>query len=419
MEKLEDMMRAANRYEVFVKVENGVLTMKEAAKLLSVSDRHCRRLRRRFEKNGVKSLMSQRSHPAPNQIDEKEKERIVELRRETYLKYNLMHFTDVLKQKHQIDYSREFYRQLFLKEKLHTPRAPKRKRREHRRRFEAKAAGLLIQRDTSIHLWVPGAEKPWKLILDLDDHSRKITGCYFSKHDDVLSNMLVTWETLSTHGLPVAYYTDNNPIFNPLNKKPKTGRYRLYQLQAGEVEETYSQFRRALKELGIEMINATPYQPQGKGKVERIFRFLQDRLVNEMETAGVTTIEEGNKFLKKWVDWYNQCHVHSVTKMVPNERYLRSNEFRALPSDCDLDQVLCLKHTRQVKGDNTFSLEGHTYQLKANEYRMNYIRVKIEIRVYMSGKMGVFYKKQKIGDFVYKTKNYKHLKLWEDIVALQ
>lgn len=418
--QMEDMMRAGNRFEVLGKVSQGILDMQEAADLLRVCKRHCRRLLRRSEAEGLKGLLSQRVHPAWNRIGKAEREQILSLRRERYRDYNLLHFSDVLGRRHGIARSREYYRKLFLSEGLYASKLKRRsKKQAHRKRFEAPQAGLLVQRDTSIHVWVPGAAKPWRLILDLDDHSRKITGAYFSMHDDVLSNMVVCWETAETHGLPVSYYTDNNPIFNPLNQKP-LGMYQFFRRRekalAGDVAERLTQFKRALKELGIGCIHATPYQPQGKGKIERIFRFMQDRLVNEMKTAKVTTISEGNKSLRKWVTWYNHHHVHSITKMIPNERYLKNDGFRALPKGTRLAEVFCLKYLRQVKADNTFQLNGVTYQIPRNAHRIGYARAQVEVRVYITGKMKIFYKGQAIADLRYKTNKNNPL---EDILALQ
>lgn len=418
--RVEDVMRAANRYEILVKVESGILKMVEAATVLGLSKRHVRRLRRRAEGGGLKGLMFQREHRAPNRVPDEEREEIIKLRKERYRYYNLLHFRDMLKAKHSIKRTREFYRRLFLLEKLYTPQLSNRKRRKqrHRKRFEAPQAGLLIQRDTSIHFWIPGAVKPWKLILDLDDHSRKITGAIFSEHDDVLSNMLVAWETISTHGLPTAYYTDNNPIYNPLNKKRKHGMYQFYRMRIGEEDETVSQFKRALLELGVQCIHATPYQPQGKGKIERLFRFMQGRLVNEMAEAKVTTIAQANRHLKKWIEWYNHCHVHSITKQVPNERYLANDAFRPLPKDIDLEQIFCLKFERSVKADNTFQHDGQTYQIKANEHRVSFAKAKVQIRIYLSGKLKVYYKQWEIGCFFYPPKNKPRQLRGEDILLL-
>ena len=422
MKRMEELMKAANRFQVLVKLEKGLFKMKEVGEILGLSLRQVRRLRRRSEGLGLKGLLHRRQHLAPNKTSEAEVIKILQLRREKYRQYNLMHFTDILKLRHGVERSREFYRRLFLLEKLYSPKIKKRKPK-HRIRFEAPQAGILIQRDTSIHLWSPYADRSWKLILDLDDHSRKITGAYFSERDDVLSNMLVAWETISSHGLPMAYYTDNNPIFNPLNKKPKQGMYRFYRIRSGEEEETVTQFKRSLNELGINLIHATPYQPQGKGKIERIFRFMQDRLVNEMITAKVKTIDEANKYLKKWVHWYNHQHMHSETKMIPQERYLKNKAFRKIPGGLNLEQIFCLKHTRDVKGDNTFQLENQTYQIEPNDYRINYARAKVEIRIYLNRKLKAFYRGQEIGCYRYRPKTepertfYRSRK--EDILPLR
>lgn len=415
MMRLEDVMRASRRYEVILKVEQGVMRMVEAAGLLSLTVRQLRRLRRRKESGGLKALLYQREHGGCNQVSEEERDQVLKLRGEIYRKYNILHFRDVLRERHGIRRSREFYRRLFLVEKLYTP-VLRRRQRKHRKRFEAPQAGVLIQRDTSIHFWIPGAARPWKLILDLDDHSRKITGAYFSLRDDVLSNMLVAWETISTHGLPVAYYMDNNPIFNPIRHQPR--HYQFFRHRKIEGKETLPQFKRALKELGITCIHSTPYQPQGKGKIERIFRFMQDRLVNEMITAGVTTIDEANKYLKKWVDWYNHQHLHSVTRQIPDERCSAHNAFKKVPQKIDLNEVFCLKYERKVKADNTFSLEGRTYQIQPNRYRLSYTHAKVEVRVYLNKKIRVLYKNQAIGTFKMKPNIINRLETGADILAL-
>lgn len=417
----EEIMRANGRYEVIGRIEKGELTMREGAANVGLSLRQMRRLRRRSEAEGMRGLLHRRSEIAVhNKAPALECEQILILRRERYRGYNLSHFREVLCEKHGIERSREFYRQLLRSEHLYQSTMIRKRKPRHRKRFEAPMAGMLIQRDTSIHFWVPGAEKAWRLILDLDDHSRKILGALFSEHDDVLSNMMVSWETISTHGVPIAYYTDNNPIYNPLNQKPLCGMYSFYRARDKEPKDSVTQFKRALQELGIEMIHATPYQPQGKGKIERLFRFMQDRLVQEMITAQVKTIEEANKYLKKWIHWYNNCHLHSTTGQIPQERYLAKPQgFRSLPKGTDLEKIFCLKYERQVKADNTFEFEGKTYQIRKNEYRISYARAKVEIRVLLSKKVKVFHENREIGRYDYKPRDIHKLQKWEDILALQ
>ena len=418
----EDVMRASRRYEVILKLMKGFLSTKEASDFLDLVPRQVRRLRRRVESEGLKGLLYNRKHSSWNRVKKEDFARILDLRKNTYRNYNLLHFRDILKDRYGIDRSREFYRKLFLNEKLYRSPYRKKRRSKHRIRFEAPQAGILVQRDTSIHFWIPGADKAFKLILDLDDHSRKIVGAYFSEKDDVLSNMLVCWETLSTHGLPLAYYTDNNPIFNPLNRKPKAGMYQFYRWRAGEEKETLTQFKRALHELSIECIHATPYQPQGKGKIERIFRFMQDRLVQEMITANVQDIHQANKYLKKWTRWYNHHHLHSTTKMIPEKRYQKNNAFRKLPKNIDLKEVFCLKYNRELKADHTFQLKGQTYQIYGDEYRISYALAKIEVRIYLNNKLKAYYKGRELKCSPYQTNQQKRTFCRgnkEDILALR
>lgn len=413
-------MKAANRFEMICKIEKGMFKMDEGAAILGISVRQLRRLRRKSEAYGLKSLVHQGlGRSVWNQMKEAEREAIIKVRKaKNYRDYNILHFQQKLRDEHKIKRSHECLRQLLLKENLYTQK-PRRRKKRHRKRFEAPKAGVLVQRDTSIHLWVPHTKRWWRLIVDLDDHSRKITGALFSEHDDVLSNMLVSWETISTHGLPFAYYTDNNPIYNPKNKKPRDGMYRLYRLRRGEQEDdTVSQWKRAINELGVECIHSTPYQPQGKGKVERIFKFMQDRLVNELATANVKTISEANKILRRWAQWYNHHHVHSTTGMIPNERYLLNNIFRPLPGDIRLENIFCLRYERKVKADNTIKFEGKVYQIKKNEYRISYAKAKVEVRVTLSSKLKIFYKKREIGCYPYKPKDTMRLPSGEDILAL-
>ena len=414
--QVEALMKAVRRAEVLQEIAAGKMTSREAAQLLNLCVRQVRRLRRKLEQGGIVGLCFQRSHRSPQRVSTAEREQILALRREPYRALNLSHFRDRLKEVHGITRSHEFYRTLLLREKL-VDRVQKR-RKKHRKRFEAPRPGVLIQRDTSIHVWVPGAREAWRLIVDLDDHSRFITAALFSHHDDVLSNMEVSWMTISRYGTPFAYYTDNNPIYNPLNKKPKCGMYSFYRMRNKEERETLSQWKRAIKELGIECIHSTPYQPQGKGKIERLFRFMQDRLVNELILSKVSSIDEANKVLQRWVSWYNSCHLHSVTKELPAMRVKNNSVFSKLPKNINLESIFCIKHTRQVKADNTISFEGKTYQIERNQLRISYTKAKVEIRINLAKKLKIFYKHHEIGTFAYKPKDIKKLPTGEDILPL-
>lgn len=395
MEK-DVLMRYASQYEILLKAVKGVVRTTEASELLGRSYRQTLRLKERIKREGIKGLFYHRTHPDPKKAPEVVWEKILKLR-QVYRDYNLAHFRDTLEIDHQISYSVEFYRKSLLQRGLHQIRRARRRKIPHRKRFEAPQAGLLVQRDTSIHFWVPDSDKPWKLILDLDDHSRTITGALFSLRDDVTSNLKVTWQTLARYGRPTAYYTDNNPIFNPLRRLPKT--YQYFRYRKGNDPETMPQFKRALRELGIQMIQAAPYQPQGKGKIERMFRFLQDRLLKEMAHRGITTLEEANRYLARFIHWYNTCWVHGTTGEIPLIRLKKNNAFKPLPQGLDLTQILCLKIPRVVKADNTIQLASKIYQIPPNRLRFSYARAAVEVRIYPNGKMQIFHQNRPIAHF--------------------
>lgn len=411
------LMKAGNRFEVILKTVESKMTNAEASHLLGLSVRQFQRLKLKALANGLKGLLFNRGHTPKNKVSLADQEAILNLRLVQYKNYNLLHFQDVLARQHDLKFSYEFIRRLLYKHNLQGQTKKRRPQKRHRQRFEMNSSGLLVQRDTSIHLWVPFLDKPLKLILDLDDHSRAIVGASFSYHDDVLSNMLVAWETIATQGLPVSYYMDNNAIYNPIRRLPKQYNFFRYRKVDDDTNQTLPQFKRALQELGIQCIHSTPYQPQGKGKVERIFHFLQDRLINEMITANVKSIDEANAYLKKFVNWYNHHHKHRVTNMIPQERLLLNNSFRPLPKNINLNGIFCLKYTRQVSNDNTIKFEGRTYQIKPNEFRLSYAKATVEIRITMRHRFMVYYKNQEIGDFEYKPRINKYLPLGGDILA--
>jgi len=413
----QGLMKAGNRFEVILKTMESKMTNSEASHLLNLSVRQLQRLKLKIHDHGLKGLFYNRSHVPQNKVSVADQEIILNLRTAHYKNYNLLHFQDVLQRQHGLSFSYEFIRRLLHKHNLQGQSKNRRPQKRHRQRFEMPSSGLLVQRDTSIHLWVPFLDEPLKLILDLDDHSRAIVGASFSYHDDVLSNMLVAWETVVTQGLPVSYYMDNNAIYNPIRRLPKQYNFFRYRRVDDDTSQTLPQFKRALLELGIQCIHSTPYQPQGKGKVERIFHFLQDRLINEMNTANVKNIDEANAYLKKFVNWYNHHHVHRVTKMIPQERLLLNNSFRPLPENIDLNEVFCLKYTRRVGNDNTIRFEGRTYQIQPNAFRLSYAKAEVEIRITMRHKLMVYYKNRVIGEFEYKPRNNKHLSLGGDILA--
>ena len=225
-----------------------------------------------------------------------------------------------------------------------------------RSRFEARTSGDVVQMDTSWGYWLHGERL--NLILLLDDCSRYILAAEFFWQDSAYNNMLMIREVVQDYGKFRLLYTDNASFFKPI-------RYNQSFYQTHRQAEYESEITRACRELGIAHITHKPYQPQGKGKIERLFRFLQERLVSQFEKHQVKDLEDANVLLWDWVDWYNEEHVNRTTGQTPKKRF-DPQGFTPLSGEVSLDDVFCFKDTRKVDKCNQFSYEGKSYVIPAN-----------------------------------------------------
>jgi putative transposase len=221
-----------------------------------------------------------------------------------------------------------------------------------RKRFEAKASGDLIQMDTSWGYWL--GDRKLYLILLLDDHSRMILHGQFFFEETLWHNMTMIRETIEKHGIFKVLYTDNASWFKVIRHDKS-----LYQKHYKQEYE--SEITRACRDLGIVHVTHKPYEPQGKGKVERIFRFIQERFVSEIDDPhmGLWLV---NKKWKAWMHWYNTRHENRTTGEVPQKRF-NPKGFKPLSTTKSrgLDDIFCLKDTRTVDACNQFSYQGRLY----------------------------------------------------------
>lgn len=218
-----------------------------------------------------------------------------------------------------------------------------------RKRFEAKQCGDLVQLDTSWGYWLNGERIC--LILLLDDYSRYILAAEFYWEDSAYNNMIMIRDVLENYGCFRVLYTDNASFF-------KVIRHNRSAYQIHRQSEYESQITRACREVGITHITHAPYQPQGKGKIERLFRFLQERLVSQLTPD--MDLELANLKLSEWIDWYNGRHVNRTTGATPKKRFDRLG-FTPLSGEANLDDVFCFKDTRKVDKCNQFSYDGLSY----------------------------------------------------------
>lgn len=240
-------------------------------------------------------------------------------------------------------------------------------------RFEAQAFGERLQMDTTSGAWLSGYRLIY-LIAILDDYSRMLVGWWWVGSDSTWNNMSVLRETIEKWGLPQTLYTDNASLFKTIRHDKS-----IYQHHRQEGYET--EIQRAMSELGVTMFSHKPYEPQSKGKIERFFRFMQERFVRE-HTA--TTLAELNQQFAPWARWYNTRHKNRCTGQMPQDRTTPS-AFGPVPGERRLESAFCWKTTRRVDKSNAIHLLGAMFTIDhANvlvhrtvdiEYTMTEVRV--------------------------------------------
>jgi hypothetical protein len=246
-------------------------------------------------------------------------------------------------------------------------RAPR--RGTHRKKRPRKPLpGMMLHQDGSTHEWVPGCQ--WDLIVTLDDATSAIYSAFFVEEEGTLSSFRGLREVIETNGLFSSLYTDR-------------GSHYWYTDEAGgKVDKVrLTQVHRALQQLGITLIAA--YSPEARGRSERAFRTLQDRLPKELALAGITEMAAANQYLTtQFIPAYNQRFAVSATEagtaFIP---WIGS----------PLAEILCVQEERVVAKDNTVGYQGLSLQIPQDPHRFHYVRVTVRVHDYPDGTLAVFH----------------------------
>jgi len=237
---------------------------------------------------------------------------------------------------------------------------PRRKRKTHDRQVVTAAVGALLQHDASTHLWSPLAQEKWALITTIDDFSRKLLFADFFPRETTWAHIQAAQVVMRSCGIPLRYYVDSLRVFRFVQGRDSV--WRKHVLQTDDVD---TQWRKVMRVLGVEVSYAL--SPQAKGKVERPYRWLQDRIVRTCALENLTTLEEVRAVLKEEVHRYNYRQVHSTTKEIPGLRFDKAQRagntlFRPFsvpqPYTSPKD-VFCLRERRMVNGYRRISLFNH------------------------------------------------------------
>jgi len=241
---------------------------------------------------------------------------------------------------------------------------PRRRARVHDREVVTASIGALIQHDASTHLWCPQAQEKWTLISSIDDFSRKLLFADFFYSETTWAHIQATQALMQEYGLPLRYYVDSLRVFRFVQ-----GRDSVWRKHVLETDDVETQWRKIMRLLGVDVSYAL--SPQAKGKVERPYRWLQDRIVRTCIYEDLSTMAEARGALQAELHRYNNQQVHSTTGEIPNIRFERARRegnslFRKLviPKPYDsLQDVFCLREQRMVNAYRRISLFNHTIEV--------------------------------------------------------
>lgn len=368
------------RLVVLNRVLVGDLTGVEAAAALGLSVRQVRRILAAYRKEGAAALAhGNRGHTPAHALAPALGQRVIALAQTTYAGLNDTHLSELLAEEEGIILSRHTVRRLRRAAGLERPR--QRRLPAHRRRRERKPqAGMLLQLDASPHAWLAERGPRLTLVAAIDDATGTVPAAVFREQEDAAGYLAVLHQMVSTVGVPEAVYHDRHAIF----VRSAGERESLAEQLAGAREPT--QVGRALRELGI--VSIVAHSPQAKGRVERLFGTLQDRLVAELGLAGAATLAEANAVLTAYLPHFNARFAVPAPVAAP--------AWRSLDPQTDPWQICCFRYTRTVGRDDTVRLGEHRLQLLPPRGHGLYAHCRVEVREHLDGSLSVWQQGQRI-----------------------
>jgi len=350
------------RIGVLVRIEAGVLGVGEGSVLLGLSERQVRRLLARYRSEGPRGAVhGNRGRKPAHVVSGQVRDRVRALAAGSYAGVNHSHLCELLVEREGIDLPRSTLSDILREAGIRSPRPQKRRNRHRSRRERYPQEGLLLQVDASLHDWLQGRGPRLTLLGAIDDATSKIVALRFEATEDARGYLLLLRQVCTRIGVPQALYSDRHSIFWPTNGET------LQEQLAGRRSPT--QFGRAMAELDIQLIAA--HSPQAKGRIERLWGTLQDRLVSELRLAGVTDAEEANAYLTGFVARFNRTFAV--------EAELASSAYRPRLSKAAADRSLCFKHERVVHKDNIVRLDQVVLQILPGPGRIGYANAKVTI----------------------------------------
>src|SRR5664279_2791606 len=333
--RIHEGVRRMRFEDILGRSERSELSQMEAAELLGISERTFRRGRDRHRESGLAGLEDRRLAPSLRRAPVAEIERMLGLYRDLYRGFTVQHFHEQLRKRHN-------YTLGYTVTKLHlhraglvvraTTRSAHRKKRPRR-----PLVGMMLHQDASTHAWLPGDGRKYDLVVTMEDATSALYSAFLVDQEGTASSLRGLREVVAAHGLFCSLYTDRG------------SHYFFTPAAGGKVSKTVlTQVGRALKQLGIEHIAA--YSPQARGRSERVFHTLQDRLPKEFKLAGIGTVEAANVWLREtYIADYNGLFAINAEQEGSAFVVDRTEAWR---------EILCVQEDRTVGQDNTVKWEG-------------------------------------------------------------
>jgi transposase len=365
--RLNEGIRRMRIEDLLARQKRGELDQESAAEMLGISERTFRRWRDRLRDEGTAGLDDRRLGPSGRRASAIEIERMLGLYRDRYASFTVKHFHEQLMKRHN-------YVLGYTVTKVHLQRAglvrvaPKRSA-HRKKRPRRPMVGMMLHQDASTHAWLPGVDRQDDLVVTLDDATSAIYSAFLVDEEGTASSLRGLREVVARHVLFCSLYTDR-------------GSHYFHTPKAGEaVSKTQvTQVGRALRQLGIEHIAA--YSPEARGRSERAFRTLQDRLPKELALAGITTVDAANR-------WIAETYIpqHNAAFAVDAEQ-----EGSGFVQDrtAAWQDILCIQEERTVGNDNTVKWRRLCLQLPPSRLRPHFVRAIVRVHEYPDGSTAIF-----------------------------
>lgn len=373
--RIHEGVRRMRFEDILGRTARSELSQMEAAELLGISERTFRRWRDRHREHGAAGLDDRRLAASPKRADVAEIERMLGLYRDLYRGFTVKHF-------HEQVTKRYGYLLGYTVTKLHLQRSglvqkAKTRSAHRKKRPRRPMVGMMLHQDASTHAWLAGDGKQ-DLVVTLDDATNEVYSAFLVDQEGTASSLRGLAEVVSKRGLFCSLYTDRG------------SHYFFTPAEGGRVSRTVlTQVGRALKQLGIEHIAA--YSPQARGRSERMFRTLQDRLPKELALAGITTMEAANTWLREvWLSDHNARFAIEATDSGSAFVADRAELWR---------ETLCVQEDRTVGNDNTVKWAGMQLQLPPSRLRPHFVKATVRVHHYPDGTLAVFWGPHRLGDY--------------------